>query len=405
MMLVDVLFCKLSATATATTRSNNKATGSHYLLLQPLPVRSLQLNYSTVVHIFKMKFSLALSLLLAGETASGFVLPSLVQQQQHQQRSNNNINQHALAFVPAQQPSQSRLVLWGILDEIESDSYNLMSSSEETDVPLNDAYEVFLGDLVFSTNDPRVDIMNNFELASDPNFTEWLKNKVKKSSDPDERTALRDLSDMIEDVKTKMEVNRLAEERQAKELEDTEAVRLEQAEAQAEEGRQMSTADVLKRAHAINTRASDETTEIAEKQKWYDTVITPEIRLSYEKVLKQVLPPYKTGETVSSIVYTFYDQFDAQFVKVLNERANNGDEDSSALLEALANEQQKRISAATEVLKSVLALGDPMRMEGSIVRLAREGKIDEAFLLLLEANVTQAKDAGANGPAQLMGES
>ena len=41
-------------------------------------------------------------------------------------------------------------------------------------------------------------------------------------------------------------------------------------------------------------------------------------------------------------------------------------------------------------------------MEGAIVRLAREGKIDEPFLLLLEANANQAEAAGAQGPAQLM---
>lgn len=344
-----------------------------------------------------MHFKLALSLLLAAETATGFVVPT----------SSNARPQMTFVSQPKQQPpppQQSRLVLWGILDEIESDSYNLLNSNEETDVNINDAYEIFLGDLVFSTNDPRVDIMNNFEMASDPKFVEWLNQKIEKSSDPDERSALRDLSDMIEDVKTKVEVNRLAEERKAKEAEEAEAKRLAEGEALAEEGRKMTTADVLKKATAIGTQTSEERVE-EQKQKWYEQEITPEIRLSYEKLLKQVLPPYKAGDSMESTVYTFYDQFDAQFVKVLNERAVNGDEDSKALLTALAVEQQKRISAATEVLKSVLVLGDPMRMEGAIVKLAREGKIDEAFLLLLEANATQAKDAGATGPAQLMGES
>lgn len=345
-----------------------------------------------------MRFSLALSLLLAAETASGFVASS--------------VSRKNMAFVSTSNQQQkvrvqppSRVVLRGILDEIQGGDYNLMSSIEETDVPMNDAYEVFLGDLVFSTNDPRVDIMNNFELASDPAFIEWLNNKITNSNDPDERLALRDLADMIDDVKTKIEVNRIAEERASKEADEAEAKRMQEAEAQAEEGRKMTNADVLKKATAINTRASNDGTAANKgKKSFYDSEITSEIRLSYEKLLKQVLPPYKPGDTAASVVHTFYDQFDAQFVKVLNERATNGDEDSSCLLQALAVEQQKRIAAATEVLKSVLALGDPMRMEGAIVRLAREGKIDEPFLLLLEANATQAKDAGANGPAQLMGE-
>ena len=355
-----------------------------------------------------MILKLALSLLIASEasqTVKGFAFPSW-------QRASNVIITHNTAFIRAQShiavqtSPQSRLILRGILDEIESDSYNLLSSTEENQVNMNDAYEVFLGDLVFSTNDPRMDIVENFDLATDPKFLTWLENKIEKSRDPDERLALKDLMDMIEDVTTKVKVSRLAEERAAAQAEQTEEERRAELEAEAETGRKMTNTDVLKKAAAIDAKLSgvgDVGQAKVEKKSFYEQEITPEIRLSYDKTLKQVLPPYKPGETVDSIVSVFYDQFDAQFVKVLNERVNNGDNDARAVLEALAVEQQKRISQATETLKSVLSLGDPMRMEGAVVKLAREGKIDEPFLLLLEANATQARDAGANGPAQLMG--
>lgn len=344
-----------------------------------------------------MNFKVALSLLLTAETAHGFAslrpagsTPSLAFV------TNNNAR-----------PSTSRVILQGILDEIESDSYDLLSGGQEEEVPMNDAYEVFLGDLVFSTNDPRMDIVEQFDLASDPKFIGWLENKIEKSRDPDERLALKDLLDMIEDVTTKIKVSKVAEERRAQETETTEAERRAAAEAQAEAGRNMSQADILKKAAAIDaatTGVGDAGQAGAEKKvSFYEQEITPEIRLSYDKTLKQVLPPYKQGDTVHSIVFTYYDQFDAQFVKVLVERVDNGDTDAAALLEALAEEQQKRIAVAAETLKSVLSLGDPMRMEGMVVKLGREGKIDEPFLLLLEANATQARDAGAKGPAQLMG--
>ena len=71
-------------------------------------------------------------------------------------------------------------------------------------------------------------------------------------------------------------------------------------------------------------------------------------------------------------------------------------------LDALGTEQQNRLAAATERLKQVLGAGDPGRMEGVIVKLAREGLIDEPFLLLLEVNANQASAAGATGPAELM---
>lgn len=279
-----------------------------------------------------------------------------------------------------------------------------MDTSKNDNSGINDQFEIFLGELVFSTNDPRVDIMNNYERAADEKFMSWMENKADSSDDPNERLALKDLYEMIVDIKKRVELSKLAEERLAKEAEMKEQERIKQAEEDAEAGRQMSNADVLKKAAAIGSVQASEASAGAsgEKVSFYDQELTPEIRMSYEDTLKKLLPPYKAGETPKSVVAKNYEKFDAQFVKVLTERSSNGDADSSALLDALAEEQSKRIAAATETLKSVLALGEPMKMEGAIVRLAREGKIDEAFLLLLEANETQARGAGATGPAELM---
>jgi hypothetical protein len=320
---------------------------------------------------------------------------------------------HQPAIVPST-PAPSSTRLWGILDEIMSDSYDLVGSAGGGDGKkgkdasardVTDAYEMVLAELVFSTNDPRVDIVNKMDLVGDPEFLDWMQNsKIEPSKDPEERVALRDLHDMIVDVRTKMEVNRLADERRAEETERAEEMRVAEAEARAEEGRGMSASDILRKATAIQTQTSEDVIQKrAEKKSFLDQELTPEIRLSYEGLLKKVLPPYPPGVSFESTVFKFYDQFDAQFVKLLNERAAEGDADSVSLLDALAGEQQKRIAAATEALKEVLSLGDPMRMEGALVKLAREGRVNEAFLLLLEANESQARSAGAAGPAQLMG--
>ena len=338
-----------------------------------------------------MKLSLALAVLLAHEGAHAFTA---------------NIHNGArscshIVSASVSTPSKST-ALWGILDEIESDSYDLLSSGNEKEVNMADAYEMFLAELVFSTNDPRVDIMNKFDLAGDPAFIEWLEEKGKNSADPEERIALRDLHAMIVDVKTKIEVNQLAEERAEKEAAEAEKARIAAAEAEAEAGRSMSNSDILKKAAQIDNAELGDVSEKKQKKTFYEEEITPEVRLSYDSLMKQVLPPYKSGETPAMVVFNNYDQFDAQLVKLLNERANNGDEDATVLLGALAEEQQRRIAAATESLKEVLAQGEPMRMEGALVKLAREGKVDEPFLLLLEANENQARSAGAEGPANLM---
>ena len=191
-----------------------------------------------------------------------------------------------------------------------------------------------------------------------------------------------------------------------KEAEEAEKNRIAAAEADMEKGRAMSGTDVLRKAAAVDNAGVDNMVKEQEgeqkKKTFYETELTPEIRMSYEDMCSKVLPPYKPGDSAASVVFNFYDQFDAQFIKVLNERADNGDTGSQEVLSALAIEQQKRVNAATEALREVLSKGDPMRMEGAIVKLSKEGRIDEAFLLLLEANADQAMAAGATGPAELM---
>ena len=301
--------------------------------------------------------------------------------------------------------------LHGIMDEVNSDAFDLSSllkndDDEPSSSDMEKAYEMFLGQLVFSSNDPRIDIMDNYELCADPKWLSWLNNKIGKTTDVEEKMALRDLSDMIVDVVKRVELSQAAEERAAKEAEEAEKARIAAAEAEMEKGRELSGTDVLKRAAAVDSAGVDaivkENNDGAVKKTFYEKELTPEIRLSYEDMCSKVLPPYKAGDTPASIVFNYYDQFDAQFIKVLNERAMNGDGDSQAVLDALAVEQQKRVNTATENLREVLSKGEPMRMQGAIVKLAKEGKIDEPFLLLLEANADQARAAGATGPAELM---
>ena len=314
---------------------------------------------------------------------------------------NNVINQN--------QP-QPTTALHGIMDEVNSDAFDLSSllntdSDEPSDNEMEKAYEMFLGQLVFSSQDPRIDIMDNYDLCADPQWLTWLERKIFNTVDVEEKMALGDLQEMIVDVKKRVELSQQAEERAAEEADETEKARVATAEAEMEQGKAMTGTDVLKKAAAVDSAeigAMVKEQNDVVKKNFYEKELTPEIRMSYEEMCSKVLPPYKAGDSPASIVFNYYDQFDAQFIKVLNERAQNGDGDSQDVLDALAVEQQKRVNAATENLREVLSKGEPMRMEGAIVKLAKEEKIDESFLLLLEANADQARAAGAMGPAQLM---
>lgn len=344
-----------------------------------------------------MRLSLALSLLTS---SAAFMAPPAA----------FVMNQRNIAIAiatpisaPNTAPNTVNTALFGILDEMDSDAYDLSGSEPEgNQIDMNNAYEMFLANLVFSTNDPRVDIINDFERATDDVWLEWLDQKVETCRDAEERMALRDLYDMICDIKKTVELSQMAEDRLAKEAAEKDLIRIAAAELAAKEGRKMTNADVLMAASGIDAATGLDSDTLEERSKtFYEQELTPEIRMSYGKMLKDVLPPYGGGETATTVITKYYDQFDAQFVKVLNEKATT-DPDALALVAALAQEQQKRIGIATDKLKVVLAMGDPQRMEGAIIKMAREGKVDEPFLLLLEANATQARDANALMAAELM---
>jgi hypothetical protein len=202
-------------------------------------------NY-TQQQLQKMKFSVhaVAAFLVASKNVEAFStsyrLSGIQQQQQQQQRQQSR--QHSAGYSGIKQP------LFGILDEVMGDDYNLMGSEVlgSDDSGMNNeqvaAYEIFLGDLVFSTNDPRLDIVENYEQATDPLFMDWMEQKAANSNDPEERMALRDLFDMIKDIIRKQEVNRLTQERQEKEAAVAEEERFAIADAEAEAGMQLSNA-------------------------------------------------------------------------------------------------------------------------------------------------------------------
>ena len=72
-----------------------------------------------------------------------------------------------------------------------------MSSSGASSNNEDDSkFEVFLAELVFSPNDPRMGIVERFDQAGSLEFLDWLS-RIKITRDVEERVALKDLCDMI----------------------------------------------------------------------------------------------------------------------------------------------------------------------------------------------------------------
>ena len=73
-----------------------------------------------------------------------------------------------------------------------------------------------------------------------------------------------------------------------------------------------------------------------------------------------------------------------------------------AEIQQVVNEEMKtRVEAAAVTLKDIVQSPSAIIMEGKIAGLSRQGKIDDALMTLLEANIQQAEQAGEAGKGAL----
>ena len=88
----------------------------------------------------------------------------------------------------------------------------------------------------------------------------------------------------------------------------------------------MSDSDVIRMASKVNTAGIDAAVASDVKKKTFmESDITPEIRQSYQPLMKKLLPPYKPGETVDMVVKKNYEMVDAQLIKCLVEKRGDGE--------------------------------------------------------------------------------
>jgi len=109
----------------------------------------------------------------------------------------------------------------------------------------------------------------------------------------------------------------------------------------------------------------------------------------------------KTEKSVKTEISANYAMVDYAFLQKLEEAIAEDDSEKAPKLaeikEAVNEEMAKRMQMAAEALKDVLTSPTPVVMEGKIAGFARQGRIDDALLQLLEANLQQAEAAGAAG--------
>lgn len=222
-----------------------------------------------------------------------------------------------------------------------------------------DENEIILAELRFSEPDKLPALIQNNLPKLDDSFYAFLEEKINKSPDIPERDNLRALRDAITDV-----MKALYE--QAQHADDN-------ASAPAEESA----------APAINVSSGGQEVATA----------------SYDELLEQFSEALSQGPAaLRTSIDASYDRIDVRLLERLGERISAGGEHAKSaqdVRDAISNAMNERMAAAMEAVKSVLAAGNPNAVRTAVDTLARKGKIDDAFILLLQANIQQAEQAGA----------
>jgi len=107
------------------------------------------------------------------------------------------------------------------------------------------------------------------------------------------------------------------------------------------------------------------------------------------------------AKDIAAQISTNYAMVDYGFLQKLEEAIADPDETHKerliAIKESTTAEMAKRMQSAMEAMKELVQSPTPVVMEGKIAALARQGRLDDALLQLLQANLEQAKAAGEAG--------
>jgi hypothetical protein len=126
---------------------------------------------------------------------------------------------------------------------------------------------------------------------------------------------------------------------------------------------------------------------------------------TFNKVINMFKERLSTGMSIPEAVTNLYDLCDYAFMEILkSEESTNGVNSSfyTELLAAISQAMAQKIGTAQERLTKILSKRTPPAMISEVVAMARRNEIDESLILLMEANVQQARAAGATAAADVI---
>ena len=290
---------------------------------------------------------------------------------------------------------------------------NLLDAKGQSIAPVTPAgggasdkdHDVLLGELIFSSRDPREDVASAPELYTE-DFLKFVSDKAEDSDDMEEREGLKSLVDMIRATLDMVEkMTKEAEEAQARIEAEVEA-EAERAAALARGEVVVDTEQVLGAAAvASGIEQYAEMARGAERGPGRGGPLrrrAPDVR----RAAVGARPGRGQGRARGR------RRGRVRTVRLLPARAGDGRDAGdrpdtqalNAIIEAVNSLSAKRLEQAAARLGTVMQQGSPEKMFAKIQELAIINQIDAPLVELLDANRQQALAAGAAGAgaAELM---
>jgi hypothetical protein len=128
---------------------------------------------------------------------------------------------------------------------------------------------------------------------------------------------------------------------------------------------------------------------------------------SFLKIIGMFVERLQDGDMLEQAVSQHYDLCDYDFMQELKKRAEDPNDehdvlDYGDLLGEISKMMAQKIGTAQDRLQQILTKGNPVAMGSEMVAMARKGDVDEALILLIEANIQQAEAAGAQQAADVL---
>lgn len=233
----------------------------------------------------------------------------------------------------------------------------------------SDPHDVLLAELRFSDPSRLPALVQNSLDMLDEDFYNYLEKKINKSADLEERETLRALRDAITSLMGQMLDAMAAEEKSG-------------------------------------------ATEISKDEDASSHTPEEDARTSYDELIDTLVNSYESAQNdeerdsiMKAVVDLNYHRIDLRMLERLSERIVSAGDRAPLLAsvrDAISVAMSARVTAATQAVKKVLSAGSLHGMRAAVDELARQGGMDDAFILLLQANIDEARKAGATQAVDIL---